>query len=205
MGGKGFAKWGVLLLVVAMILAAGCAKKQTVRSEEPPAPAAPPAAAPAPAPAPPEAIATETIKPEAPPAAPEGEAAGPVTARAGAAEAAAAVTEEKKSPFADIHFDFDKSFIRPDAKPILEQIAAWMKMNPGAKLLIEGHCDERGTAEYNMALGERRAESARSYLVSLGVSRDRLSTVSFGKEKPLDPGHNEEAWAKNRRAHFVPR
>ncbi len=78
-----------------------------------------------------------------------------------------------------------------------------MKKNPGAKLLIEGHCDERGTAEYNMALGERRATAVKNYLVSLGVPKAALSTVSFGKEKPLDPGHDEEAWAKNRRAHFV--
>jgi peptidoglycan-associated lipoprotein len=70
-------------------------------------------------------------------------------------------------------------------------------------MLIEGHCDERGTAEYNMALGERRATAVMTYLVSLGVPKSALSTVSFGKEKPLDPGHNEEAWAKNRRAHFV--
>jgi len=190
---------------LVFVFAAGCAKKQVVRSEEKPSGAAPPvAAAPAPAPAAEEKIAAETIKPEAPAAPAEAEKpTGPVTAMAAPPAEAAAVTEERKSPFRDIHFDFDKSFIRPDAKPVLEEIAAWMKKNPGARLLIEGHCDERGTAEYNMALGERRAESARAYLVSLGVSREVLSTVSFGKEKPLDPGHNEEAWAKNRRAHFV--
>ncbi len=71
------------------------------------------------------------------------------------------------------------------------------------KIQIEGHCDERGTAEYNLALGERRANSAKKYLVSLGIPADRLSTISYGKEMPLDPGHNEEAWAKNRRAHFI--
>jgi peptidoglycan-associated lipoprotein len=78
-----------------------------------------------------------------------------------------------------------------------------MKKHPNAKLQIEGHCDERGTAEYNMALGERRATAVMTYLGSLGVPKAALSTVSFGKEKPLDPGHNEGAWAKNRRAHFV--
>ena len=82
-------------------------------------------------------------------------------------------------------------------------MAEFLKNNPGAAVLIEGHCDERGTPEYNMALGERRAASAKSYLVSLGVKGGGLSTVSFGEEKPVDPGHNEEAWAKNRRAHFV--
>jgi len=119
------------------------------------------------------------------------------------AMAGIAATQEKPSSFEDIHFDFDKSFIREDAKPALQKVAETLKKNPGASLLIEGHCDERGTAEYNMALGERRATSSKSYLVSLGVKGGALSTVSFGKEKPVDPGHNEEAWAKNRRAHFV--
>ncbi len=103
----------------------------------------------------------------------------------------------------NIHFDFDKSFIRNDAKPVLEKVAAHMKENPGAKLLIEGHCDERGTSEYNIALGQRRADSTRKYLTNLGVDAGRLSTISYGEEKPADPGHNEAAWAKNRRAVFV--
>jgi peptidoglycan-associated lipoprotein len=126
---------------------------------------------------------------------------------ASAAEAAAGVaaTQEKPSLFQDILFDFDKSLIRDDAKPVMASVSDYLKKNKGTKLLIEGHCDERGTSEYNMALGDRRAESARKYLVSLGVSAGALSTVSFGKEKPLDPGHNEDAWAKNRRAHFVVR
>ena len=74
---------------------------------------------------------------------------------------------------------------------------------PKVKIQIEGHCDERGTAEYNLALGERRSNSAKKYLISLGVPEGRISTISYGKEKPLDPGHNEEAWAKNRRDHFI--
>ncbi len=107
------------------------------------------------------------------------------------------------SMFENIHFDFDKSFIRDDAKPILRNVADHMKKNPGAQLQIEGHCDERGTSEYNMALGQRRADSASKYLVHLGVGADRISTISYGEERPADPGHNEEAWAKNRRAVFV--
>jgi len=103
----------------------------------------------------------------------------------------------------NIYFDFDKAFIRNDAKPILENVAAYMKKNPGAMLQIEGHCDERGTSEYNMALGQRRADSTKKYLVNLGVDGSRLSTISYGEEKPADPGHNEAAWAKNRRAVFV--
>ena len=82
-------------------------------------------------------------------------------------------------------------------------MADYLKRNGAAKVQIEGHCDERGTAEYNMALGARRAESAKKYLLSLGVKGAALSTVSYGKEKPLDPGHTEDAWAKNRRGHFI--
>ena len=103
----------------------------------------------------------------------------------------------------DIHFDFDKYDIRPEDVTILRENAALLKKYPNVKVQIEGHCDERGTIEYNLALGERRATSTKNYLVSLGISSDRISTITFGKEKPLDPGHHEEAWAKNRRAHTV--
>jgi peptidoglycan-associated lipoprotein len=103
----------------------------------------------------------------------------------------------------DIHFDFDKYDIRPGDAQILKENAALLMKNPGVKIQIEGHCDERGTVEYNLALGERRANSAKRYLSSLGLTGDRISTISYGKEKPLDPGHNEEAWAKNRRDHFI--
>ena len=105
--------------------------------------------------------------------------------------------------FKDIHFEFDKYDIRREDEEILRENAAWLKKNPKMKIQIEGHCDERGTAEYNLALGERRANMTKKYLLSLGISSDRISTISYGEEKPLDPGHNEEAWAKNRRAHTV--
>ena len=103
----------------------------------------------------------------------------------------------------DIRFDYDKYDIRQVDEEILRENAAFLKKNPKMKIQIEGHCDERGTVEYNLALGERRANSTKRYLVSLGITSDRISTISFGKERPLDPGHNEEAWAKNRRAHIV--
>jgi len=103
----------------------------------------------------------------------------------------------------DIHFDYDKYDIRRVDEEILRENAAFLKKNPKMKIQIEGHCDERGTVEYNLALGERRANMTKRYLVSLGIASDRISTISFGKERPLDPGHNEEAWAKNRRAHIV--
>ena len=187
-------KWGAAVVAVMMLFSLGCAKKQAVKSTDTaagPSAAAPGAQAPEPG-----GIATESMKPDAPGGAARDQ-------QFAAAEAGAAVTQEKPSPFQDIRFDFDKSTVRADAKPILSAVADYMKKNKGAKLLIEGHADERGTSEYNMALGDRRAESARAYLASLGVPASALSTVSFGKERPLDPGHTEDAWAKNRRAHFM--
>jgi peptidoglycan-associated lipoprotein len=103
----------------------------------------------------------------------------------------------------DIHFDFDKYDIRPTDAGILKENAALLVKFPNVKIQIEGHCDERGTVEYNLALGERRANSAKRYLISLGIPEKRISTISYGKERPSDPGHNEEAWAKNRRAHTI--
>ena len=102
-----------------------------------------------------------------------------------------------------IHFDFDKYNIRPDYAEILKQNAVVLKKFPTVKIQIEGHCDERGTSEYNLALGERRASSVKRYLVSLGVDEKRISTISYGEERPLDPNQNEEAWTKNRRAEFI--
>ena len=101
-----------------------------------------------------------------------------------------------------IYFDFDKSDIKPAAKAVMEKKAAWLRANPQFKVAIEGHCDERGTNEYNMALGERRAKAAQKFLNALGVSADKMSTISYGEEKPADPGHNEKAWSKNRRDDF---
>jgi peptidoglycan-associated lipoprotein len=103
----------------------------------------------------------------------------------------------------DIYFDFDKYDIRLEDTVILKGNAEILKKYLKVKIQIEGHCDERGTNEYNLALGERRANSTKNYLASLGISQDRISTISYGEEKPLDPGHNEEAWGKNRRAHTV--
>ncbi len=102
-----------------------------------------------------------------------------------------------------IHFDYNKYFIRDNAKPVLEANAAWLNKFSSAKILIEGHCDERGTEEYNLALGEKRAKSTMDYLSSLGISADRLKIISYGKSQPFDMGHNETAWQRNRRAQFT--
>jgi peptidoglycan-associated lipoprotein len=111
---------------------------------------------------------------------------------------------EPLSPaFENIHFDFDRYDIRPADEAILQGIAAWLENRDDVKVLVEGHCDERGTNEYNMALGEQRALAARRYLVGLGIDSDRLHTISYGEERPIALGHNEEAWAQNRRAHFA--
>lgn len=109
----------------------------------------------------------------------------------------------REQPLAMIHFDYDKYFIRADAKPVLERDAAWLKKFRTIKILIEGHCDERGTEEYNLALGEKRAKSTMDYLTSLGVSTDRMKILSYGKSQPLATGHDEVSWQKNRRAQFV--
>ena len=101
-----------------------------------------------------------------------------------------------------IYFDFDKSNLKPLACEVLENKANWLKNNSEFSIRIEGHCDERGTHEYNLALGDRRAYSAKKYLVALGISAERISTLSFGEERPADPGHGEEAWTKNRRCEF---
>ncbi len=101
-----------------------------------------------------------------------------------------------------IHFDFDQYTLTPQARETLGANATFIQANPGMQVRIEGHCDERGSDEYNLALGERRAQAALNYLVSLGVAKDRLSTISYGEEMPLDPNRTEEAWAKNRRAEF---
>ena len=103
----------------------------------------------------------------------------------------------------DVYFDYDAYVLSEPAKRILDEKVAFLKRYPKAKVTIEGHCDERGTTEYNLALGERRANSALQYLTNSGVSRTNLTTISYGKERPAATGHDEASWAKNRRDHFV--
>jgi peptidoglycan-associated lipoprotein len=100
-----------------------------------------------------------------------------------------------------VYFDFDKSDIRADAQPILAGQAAWLQRYPGVRVRIEGNCDERGTREYNFALGAKRADAVRDFLVGHGIAAGRIATISYGKEQPIDPGHDEDAWGKNRNGH----
>jgi len=180
------ARW--LPFAAASVLLAACGGKP--QPEQPaPAPAAEPAP-PQPAQPAPQAEAPAPAPAEKPPA----EDPGAVAARntATALEQLAAV----------IHFDFDRSDIRPDDQPNLQRKAVILKANSGVHLRISGHADERGSDEYNLALGNRRALSAKQQLVNQGVEADRIETVSFGEERPVDPGHNEAAWAQNRRDEF---
>jgi len=103
----------------------------------------------------------------------------------------------------DVYFEFDSIRLAPQAQEILTKKAEWLRANPTAKITIEGHCDSRGTNEYNLALGEGRAQSAKAFLVDLGIDPSRLNTISYGEERPIDRAQTEEGWAKNRRAHFV--
>jgi peptidoglycan-associated lipoprotein len=110
---------------------------------------------------------------------------------------------ELQTRIQDIHFDYDRYDIRDDAKPVLKEVSAILSRNKNIKAIIEGHCDERGTNEYNLGLGDRRANSAKEFLISLGIPSNKIETISYGEERPLCENQTEECWAKNRRAHFV--
>ena len=144
--------------------------------------------------------ATEALPatPEAPPAAPA-PPAPPVALPA----PVAAREAEKGPPLGDIFFDYDQSLIRPDAKKTLDKNVEWLRGTAKPNLVIEGHCDERGSQEYNLALGQRRAKAAQDYLVESGIDEKRIKTISYGKERPFVVGHDESVWQWNRRAHFV--
>jgi peptidoglycan-associated lipoprotein len=165
----------VLLVLVA--LAAGCAKKA---AETPPTPP----------PAPP----VET-KPTPTPPPTTDETPTPPTPR----------EELSSGDFEPVFFDLDSYTLREDGRSALDKDARLLREHTHVNITVEGHCDERGTAEYNQALGEKRAQTARDYLVNAGIEGSRLQIISYGKERPFDPGHDEAAWAKNRRAHFVTR
>jgi peptidoglycan-associated lipoprotein len=115
--------------------------------------------------------------------------------------------EPRETPLSleNVYFEYDRYDLREDARSTLANNAKQLESNGSVNVTIEGHCDERGTTEYNLALGEKRAQAARDYLVNYGIAANRMSTVSFGEERPVDPGHDESSWAKNRRAAFVVR
>jgi peptidoglycan-associated lipoprotein len=185
------AKPALLSLMAATLVVVACGGKK------------PPVARPMPPP-PPVANATPPARPPSPPQpSPEPTTVPPEPVRDDAIASASLDDLNRNSPLKPVFFVLDSSEIDPAGKAVLDANAPLLKRYPSWIVTIEGHCDERGTAEYNLALGERRAIAARAYLVSLGISADRLRIVSYGKEFPFDPGHEDNAWTKNRRAHFV--
>jgi peptidoglycan-associated lipoprotein len=184
------------LVIAAMVAAGACGGKKPGVLRPMPPPAAPP---PTTSSTPP----TGNPPPGPPRPAVEPIPVPPEPARDDRISSASLDDLNRNSPLKPVFFEYDSSEITKDGQAILDENGALLKRNPTWSVTIEGHCDERGTAEYNLALGERRAVGARAYLVSLGISADRLRTVSYGKEFPFDPGHDESAMAKNRRAHFV--
>jgi peptidoglycan-associated lipoprotein len=179
-----------LLMTLLLVTAGACKKTPPVARPVPPPPTGVDPAGGKP-PAPPEPIAEPTGVPAEPTITED-----PLRSRD--------IDEiNKNSPFQPVFFALDSSEIDAGGQKALHTNVEVLKKYPEWVITIEGHADERGTAEYNLALGERRAMAARTYLVSLGIPADRLKTVSYGKEFPFDPAHNEAAWAKNRRAHFV--
>ena len=116
-----------------------------------------------------------------------------------------ATSQEKKFaiPVSDIYFEYDSHSVQPEDMAKIKEMSEWLKLNGTVRIIVEGHCDERGTVEYNLALGQKRAEVVKSHLTKLGIDEKRLRAISFGKEMPADPGHTEDAWAKNRRVHFA--
>lgn len=181
----------LLVFIIAMVVAGGCAKKELVKNEEPIT-----------------QIATTVQPAKTEPAVPSKPDALAVPSASGREETHESLTPiliaaELKYLLENIYFDFDAATLSPEARKALVKNVTIMKNEPSVIVRIEGHCDERGSDEYNLALGERRAKAALQYLVTMGISEKRVSTISYGKEKPTDSGHDEAAWAKNRRDEFV--
>jgi peptidoglycan-associated lipoprotein len=179
-----------------MLFVTGCPKRPATTAASAPAPTssavapAPPAPSPSPAPSPAPAPAT-----------PAPATAAPATAPPATPPRPSEFSENEN--LKDVYFDFDKYDIRPDEAKTLDGNGTWLKGNANNLVLIEGHCDERGTNEYNLALGERRAKATMNYLVAQGIQANRITIISYGKERPVCSEHNEACWQKNRRAHFL--
>ena len=177
-----------ILLMVGF--AAACGNKNPPVARPAPPPLTTASTAPARPPAPPEPVAEPTVVP-------------PEPVPSDSISSASLDDLNRNSPLKPVFFEYDSAELAAAAQSALTENATVLKRYPSWTVTIEGHCDERGTAEYNLALGERRAVAARAYLISLGIPADRLRTVSYGKEFPFDAGRDEAAYAKNRRAHFV--
>lgn len=183
--------WGIGVVCIGFLLLGGCARPVQQRAARPLPPV--------------ETLEGETVKrPEkkaAPPSQIEVEKLDSTIAKKTYPGIEGEVFETQM--LKDCHFEFDRYDLTPEARRIIAKNAAVMKGMTNIRFEVEGHCDERGTKEYNLALGERRANSVKNYLASLGITEEVISTISYGEEMPLDPRSNEEAWSKNRRAHFI--
>jgi len=185
---KGYSTFFLVAIGLAFLLLAGCAKQAEVKEEAPME----------------KKVAAETQAPAQPSQTVEkGKVMTGQSAREKTVTGEPSAVKEEATQLSDIHFDYDRYNLRPDDRKILDMHAKWLTEHPKFFVRIEGNCDERGSIEYNIALGQKRADEAMRYLADLGIDKSKISTVSYGKERPLDPGHNEEAWAKNRRDHFV--
>lgn len=177
----------MVAVLVCFLMTMGCAKKAVQQGDTAGTPAA----------------AQTTVETPKTPSSGETKAVKETPTDEGQAKAQAQTVKTEAASLEDVRFDFDKSTLSPQTRETLKRHADWLMKNKNVDIVIEGNCDERGTAEYNLALGERRANEAAKYLVGLGIGKERIKTISYGLEKPLDPGHTEEAWAKNRRDSFV--
>lgn len=206
----------VVMVGCALVGFVGCSRKMATSAGDQSLAAAPPPAAPAAPAAPAErsapaepapSLAMQEKAPEAPSSSPEkiieAAPATPVAPMAPPAPSAPPVAEALQAALSDVYFDYDRSAIRNEGLKVLEANARLLKSKNGWKLLVEGHCDERGTADYNMVLGERRAQAVKRYLQNLGVSPAQVQITSLGKERPFCGQHSDDCWQKNRRAHFV--
>jgi peptidoglycan-associated lipoprotein len=189
-------KAGLVLVVVPILLAAGCAKRPAMTQAAAPPPTGAAVTTPAPA-VPPTPLAPPPGVAPAPPPVVAATPPAPAPPRPAPSEFAAV------PQLRDVFFDFDRYEIKPEAARTLDANIDWLKSNATAPVLIEGHCDERGTNAYNLVLGERRARATRDYLVARGVAADRIVTIGYGEERPACTERNEACWARNRRAHFL--
>ena len=177
---KLFMVLALVLIVPGLLMTTACSSKKAVKTSDP--------------------NAGSTVKTD-PYGANKGTKQGPGTDTLGGGSGTAMDSATSRFVNEDVHFAYDSSALDSEAQAVLKSKAEFMRTNSG-NVTIEGHCDERGTSEYNMALGERRAQSAKKFLMNLGIAGSRMNTVSYGKERPLVMGSDESAWAKNRRAHF---
>lgn len=184
------AKTLITITIILMLAATACAKKKAPLARPMPPPPAASSAAPTTPPPPPRPVTEPIVVP-------------PEPLRDDAIGSKSLDELNRESPLEPVFFELDSFDVNADGQQILQANARVLKQFPTWQITIEGHCDERGTPEYNLALGERRALAAKTYLVSLGIPADKVRTVSYGKEFPFDPAHDDSAWSKNRRAHFV--